>query len=42
MSKAKKKPGAGPSLELKPIGKLDEAEAASELARLAAEIARYD
>ena len=42
MSKAKKKPGAGPSLELKPIAKLDEAEAASELARLAAAIARHD
>ncbi|MGE3528224.1 MAG: NAD-dependent DNA ligase LigA [Methyloceanibacter sp.] len=42
MSKAKKKPAAGPSLGLKAIEALDEAEAASELARLAAAIAHHD
>jgi DNA ligase (NAD+) len=43
MSKAKtrKKTGAGPSRE-KPVSALDEAEAAAELARLAAEIAHHD
>ena len=44
MSKAKtrKKTGAGPSLHEKPVSALDEAEAAAELARLAAEIAHHD
>jgi DNA ligase (NAD+) len=44
MSKAKtrKKTGAGPSLHEKPVSALDEAEAATELARLAAEIAHHD
>src|SRR4029453_15872012 len=44
MSKAKtrKKPGVGPSLREKPASALDEAEAAAELARLAAEIAHHD
>ena len=43
MSKAKtrKKTGAGPSHQ-KPVSALDEAEAAAELARLAAEIAHHD
>jgi DNA ligase (NAD+) len=44
MSKAKtrKKTGAGPSPHEKPVSALDEAEAAAELARLAAEIAHHD
>ena len=44
MSKAKtrKKTGVGPSLHEKPVSALDEAEAAAELARLAAEIAHHD
>jgi len=44
MSKAKtrKKTGVGPSLREKPASALDEAEAAAELARLAAEIAHHD
>jgi DNA ligase (NAD+) len=37
-----KKAGTGPSLEVKPVAALDEAEAASELARLAAAIAHHD
>ena len=44
MSKAKtrKKTGVGPSPHEKPVSALDEAEAAAELARLAAEIAHHD
>ena len=44
MSKAKtrKKTGVGPSLHEKLVSALDEAEAAAELARLAAEIAHHD
>ncbi len=41
-SKTKQKAAAGPSLETRPITELDEAEAASELKRLASEIAHHD
>jgi DNA ligase (NAD+) len=41
-TKPRKKAAAGPALEDKPSAKLDEAEAATELARLAASIARHD
>src|SRR5262245_13681412 len=42
MSKAKSRKKAGPSLQEKPVPALDEAEATSELARLAVEIAHHD
>ncbi|MGH6803083.1 MAG: DNA ligase LigA-related protein, partial [Methyloceanibacter sp.] len=41
-TKPRKKDQARASLEEKPVGALDEAEAAAELARLAAAIARHD
>ena len=41
-AKAKSKKNAGRSLHESPVSVLDEAEAAAELARLAAEIAHHD